>query len=112
MKYIIKSKNSDFKDLVEVEFDVADSFYKKLSGLMFKEKVERPLVFYKCKQIHTFFMKIPIDVYYLDKSMRVIEIEEAMEPNRIGRYIKDAYAVIETYGGSSLLEIGDKVDSI
>lgn len=118
MRFIIKKsdalskidKKEDIK--IEVDFDIADTFYRKLKGLMFKKTIDRPLIFYKCKQVHTFFMKIPIDVYFFDENMKIIDCQEAIKPNKIGRYIKSAYGVIESSANSKLLEIGDEIVKI
>jgi len=112
MKYIIKKKDYNHADSYEMDFAVADSFFTKLKGLMFKKTVSKPMMFFKCKQIHTFFMKIPIDIYYFDKNMMIIDIEENIKPQRIGRYIKNGYGVIETAANLKAFAIGDIIVKI
>lgn len=33
--------------------------------------------------IHTFFMKFPIDVYVLDKNLKVVKVKKNLKPNRM-----------------------------
>lgn len=101
--------NSEWVKDEIIEIDIADSFFLKLKGLMFKKRVERPLMFLNCKQIHTFFMKIPIDVYYFDRSMTIIDIDENLSPNKVGKYKKETYGLIETESSVKVFELGDKI---
>ncbi|MGB3368945.1 MAG: DUF192 domain-containing protein [Acidaminobacteraceae bacterium] len=118
MKYMIKKKNPnnlaslEIEEIEEIDFTVADTFFTKLKGLMFKNEVAKAMIFFKCKQIHTFFMKIPIDVYYFDKNMMIIKIDENISPNKIGKYIANAYGVIETSANSKAFDIGDIIVKI
>ena len=112
MKYRIYKSSTEYNVSNVIDIDVADDFFSKLKGLMFKDVVDRPLMFSKCKQVHTFFMKIPIDVYYFDKDMLIIKIEENLKPNKIGKYISNAYGVIETKSNSKLFEIADRITEV
>ncbi len=50
----------------------ARTYKERLLGLMGKKEVKEPLVFLDCSSVHMWFMRISIDVIYLDKDMRVI----------------------------------------
>ncbi|WP_134699164.1 DUF192 domain-containing protein [Ammoniphilus sp. YIM 78166] len=50
--------------------------------------------------IHTFNMKFPIDVVYLNATGLVIGLEEKLGPNRQGRRIQDARHVAEFNPGT------------
>ena len=41
----------------EFNLVIANTFFKKLLGLMFKKEINEYLVFYHCSSVHTFFMK-------------------------------------------------------
>ncbi len=61
----------------ELEFDVilADNFIKRAIGLMMRDIGDRAMLFlYKKRKvsIHTFFMRYPIDVIFIDEN-RVVE---------------------------------------
>ncbi len=60
----------------------ADTFIKKLKGLMFKKEFDYIMKF-KCNGIHTFFMKTNIDVYLTDKDGKILYIYKNLKPNKI-----------------------------
>ena len=55
---------------------------------MGKRNVDYGLLLIPCKSIHTFFMKINIDVVYFDKAMTIVDIDRDMKPWRTGKYRK------------------------
>lgn len=92
------------------EMEVADTFLKKFSGLMLRKEAKKPMVFLKCKQVHTFFMKFDIDVYYFDNEMNIIDVQRKLKPWRVGRYVKDAYGIVEAMASDEpLFNIGDRL---
>ena len=64
---------------------VADSFFLRLKGLMFRKSIdeEEALIFYHTPSIHTFFMRFPIEVVFLNQKMQVVEIYEELGPKRV-----------------------------
>lgn len=82
---------------------VADSFFKRLRGLMFKKFLgsEDGLLIYPCKQVHTIYMRFNIDIVFMTKSGEVIFIAEDMKPGLVSKYIKDAHKVLELRGGTA-----------
>ena len=91
MKYAILY--SDGKALARIR--VADRFFHRLKGLMGERDIKEGLLLHPCSQVHTYFMREPIDVVYLDKLGRVLSVEEAMEPGRMGFYIHGCASVLE-----------------
>ena len=60
----------------DMEVECADTFKKRLFGLMGKKKFNGLLFKQKysnrfCSSIHTSFMLVPIDLIYIDKNMRI-----------------------------------------
>ena len=51
----------------------ADSFMKRLFGLMFKKEIDYGMYFPKCNAIHTFFMKSNIHVIAVDENDKIID---------------------------------------
>jgi hypothetical protein len=47
-----------------------------------------------CEAIHCFFMHFPIDVVFLDRELRVIQVRRSVKPWRIAVCLK-AYSVME-----------------
>ena len=70
-------------------------------GLMGKTLNESEgLLIKPCNSIHCFFMKIPIDVVFLDKDSEVVHRIDGMKPWSISPIIKNATVVIEANAGA------------
>jgi len=80
-------------------------FFSKLCGLMFRKGIseENALIFYNAEAIHTFFMRFPIDVVFLDKNMRVLRICHGLKPSRIV-FCKGAFYAIECANGITAIK--------
>lgn len=66
-----------------------------------------------CSSIHTFFMRFPIDVVFVDKASRVVKIAENVKPWRLLLGGKGAHAVVELANGALAgtdLKVGDHLD--
>ena len=63
--------------------EVANTFTKRLFGLMGKKNINKGLFFPKTRSIHTFFMKSNIDIIMIDKNNNVIYYEKNVKKNRI-----------------------------
>lgn len=74
MKVIINNKKIN---LVE-----ANTFIKKLKGLMFQKNINYCLRL-KTNSIHTFFMKEPIDIIMTDKYNNILYIFRNINKNKI-----------------------------
>jgi len=84
------------------EVTVAKSCASRLRGLLGKKGMSagEALVIKPCCQIHTFFMGFDIDVVFLDRQGRVLQVLENMPPWRISRLVREARLVVELPGGS------------
>jgi len=102
-----KSKNC----LIASKTSISDNFFLRLKGLMFKESMseEEALVFYHTPSIHTFFMRFPIEVVFLNKKMQVIEIYQELKPRKIVFSTSSSIAIeLPAFKTSNkTLEIGD-----
>jgi uncharacterized membrane protein (UPF0127 family) len=80
----------------------ADRFFKRMIGLMGKKDIaeNEGLLIYPCRQIHTFFMRFPIDVLFLSKSGEILFLKEKMEPGFVSPSVKDCFYVLELKGGT------------
>lgn len=97
-------------DVIEEVF-VADNFIERLIGYMFRREPHyKAIMFTPCNSIHTFFMKFPIDVIFINKDLEIIKMVENLEPGKIILPVKDANIVIEgKHGMFKNLKVGDKV---
>ncbi|MFH1768910.1 MAG: DUF192 domain-containing protein [Candidatus Omnitrophota bacterium] len=80
----------------------AKHFFTRLLGLMFRKSIgsEQALVFFNTSSIHTFFMRFPIDVIFLDRDMAVKRICPSLSPSRVV-FCRGAFCVIECRGGEA-----------
>jgi len=65
-----------------------------------------------CECIHTFGMKFPIDVVFIDKQMRVRRVYQNLAPYRLTTLVWSAQSVLELPSGSlaaTETEIGDEL---
>lgn len=69
----------------EYEIIVANSFKKRLYGLMGKTDIDYGMLFPNCNSVHTFFMKEEIDIVGLDINHEVIYKAECVGKNQIIR---------------------------
>ncbi|HZG58207.1 DUF192 domain-containing protein [Paenibacillus sp.] len=74
-----------------------DSFWSRFAGLMLRAGLPKDVavLIAPCKAVHTWFMRFPIAVIYLDKESHIVWFG-VLTPWRIGPYIKQAAAVLET----------------
>lgn len=66
-----------------VEIKEANTFYKRLFGLMFKKNINYGLLFKNCRSIHTFFMKEEIDIIAADDNDNIIKEYKNVKPWKI-----------------------------
>jgi uncharacterized membrane protein (UPF0127 family) len=65
-----------------MKYQICDSIWSKASGLMFSKKKNLVFVFDQEKRVglHMLFVFFPIDVLFLDKNKRIIEIKRNFRP--------------------------------
>lgn len=106
---------SDEVEVVANNVVIVNTFFKKLSGLIFRKKLKdkEGLVIEGCRSIHTLGMRYNIDVVFLDNQNRVIAIFQNMKPFRVTPFLKNASKVVELRSGTiknTSLKVGDLVD--
>ncbi|MGA2770923.1 MAG: DUF192 domain-containing protein [Bryobacteraceae bacterium] len=93
--------------------EVADTSAKRRTGLLKHERLEpgEGLWIVPCESVHTFFMKFPIDLVYLDKHRKVRRARSAVRPWRLSACLL-AHSVLELPAGTveqSGTEAGDEL---
>ena len=80
--------------------DVADTSAKRRTGLLKHERLERGegLWIVPCESVHTFFMKFPIDLVYLDKRKKVKKVRHAVPAWRMSACLT-AHSILELPAG-------------
>jgi uncharacterized protein len=112
IRIVNQTRNCTLADQAEL----ARSFMARGRGLMGRTALPMgyALIIYPEWSIHTFFMRIPIDVLFVDRDNRVLGLRRAMPPSQPfagvapwrGRYVIEMSAgVIDTTGTA----IGDQL---
>lgn len=89
-----------------MEIREAKGFINKLKGLMFVKEFDYILKF-KTNGIHTFFMKINIDVVLTDKMGKVLYVYNNLKPNKIILPKKNVVYTYEMPSGSNMYKVGE-----
>jgi uncharacterized membrane protein (UPF0127 family) len=80
----------------------AISLRSRLLGLAFLPALPpgHALLIPHCRSVHTFGMRFPIDVVFLDETGRVLRVARDLPPRRV-LFCRDAFAVLETRAGDA-----------
>lgn len=93
---------------------LASNAWHRLRGLLGTKTLEtgEGLLLRPCQSVHTFFMAFPIDVVFVDRYFRIVELHRAMPPFRLSRFVRRARFVIELPAGTIErvgAEVGDLI---
>jgi hypothetical protein len=94
----------------------ATGFWSRLAGLLARAELRKgeALLLLPCRGVHTLFMPYSIDVVFIDRAGRVLDVTEDLAPWR-ARFCRRAHAVLELRAGQAasygiaagaLLELG------
>lgn len=113
----MKLINQNNGQVVAESISIADTFLKRLKGLMFTKKLPSDCALYlkPCNGIHTFFMRYSIDVLHLDSECRIVAIEENLKPWKLGKIHSFTTQIIELSSGvicKTNLKIGNRLEII
>ena len=89
--------NTTRNTLLGTHVRVANTFLSRLKGLTGAASLPMGggLQIVPCTSVHTFFMKITIDVLFLDAELNVIDVNHALGPWKMSRVYFDARSVLE-----------------
>jgi uncharacterized protein len=112
MKAILTSTGKE----MAADISVAASLPTRIKGLLGRDSLPtgEGLLIRPCKGIHTFFMKFPIDVVFLDKSNRILKSFSRLPPNRITPIYLKAHSVLELPAGTLDTDTapGERIDFV
>jgi uncharacterized membrane protein (UPF0127 family) len=100
VKILVRNKTR--QTLLADRAEMADTSAKRRVGLL-KHKSLSPgegLWIAPCESVHTFFMKFPIDLIYLDKKLRVRKVRRAVPPWRLSACFS-AHSILELPAGAA-----------
>jgi uncharacterized protein len=96
---------------------IAETHWSRFCGLMGTEAGSFPagqgLWIVPCHGVHTFAMRFPIDVIYLDRERVVVHLEENLKPWRMAPVRLRATSVLELPGStlsSTRTAVGDSIE--
>ena len=105
--------NTTKKTILSDRCHFANTVLKRMVGLLNRRKFAEGegLLFDRCYGIHTFGMRFPIDVLFLDKDLHVIRAVKALPPYRTSVVRKAVYVLELPVGAleSTCTEEGDQV---
>jgi len=104
---------------VSVGVAVANTAFARLVGLLGKARSWAEsgggLWIVPSQGVHTFGMRFPIDVIFLDAARRVIDVQDHLRPFRISRLRLNAHSVLEVPPGTiekSRTRAGDELEIV
>ncbi len=97
MKATNTTRNIEIAD----KLAIADSMFSRMKGLLGKDSLQKgeALLIKPCMGIHTFGMRFPIDVIFLDKQNKVVALKKNVPPNRMSAIHFSAASVMELSAG-------------
>ena len=99
---------------VAARVQTADDAASRSKGLLGRSSLasDEGLWIVPCPMIHTFFMKFPIDVVFLDRGLRVVRVIENLKPWRLSPWVFSAHSVLELMGGvlKGGVAVGDQLE--
>ena len=106
---IVVDVGVDCKPGCSLSFRVLTSWVERLVGLLGTGRDAMPVVLMRCASIHTFGMRYPLDVAFVDGEGRVLLSQRALPPKRL-LSVRNAFCVFERPSGDApWLEEGDRV---
>ncbi|MFI8087193.1 DUF192 domain-containing protein [Streptomyces sp. NPDC086080] len=84
---------------VRVPLEIASSYRARTKGLLGRDSLDGALLLSPANSVHTFRMRMPIDVAYLDRRLQVIAVR-TMPPGRLGLPRLRARHVLEAEAGA------------
>jgi len=110
MRLLNKTKNTYLaQDVI-----IARTFFSRAKGLLGRRQFKGPqaIVLKPCSSIHTFFMRFPIDVIFVDRDNKVVGAISSIRPFRLSPIYFNSRFAIELPSGtlnSTSTQTGDTV---
>ncbi|MDQ0715911.1 uncharacterized membrane protein (UPF0127 family) [Streptomyces luteogriseus] len=83
---------------VRVPLEIAASYRARTRGLLGRDSIDGAILLSPGNSVHTFRMRMAIDVAYLDRHLRVVAVR-TMRPGRLGMPRLRARHVVEAEAG-------------
>jgi len=111
---VVRALNVSKETVIASDLKEAAGFFQRFFGLMGRARLgnNEGLWMARCRAIHTFFMKFPIDVVFLDRDFIVTKTVKGLRPFRPMASCRHAQGVLELPEGTierARIQIGDRV---
>ena len=95
-------RNQTRETVLAEKAELADTSAKRRTGLLKHSRLEpgEGLWIVPCESVHTFFMKFPIDLVYLDKKKKVKKVRHAVPAWRLSACLF-AHSILELPAGTA-----------
>ncbi|MEU0007129.1 DUF192 domain-containing protein [Streptomyces sp. NPDC006314] len=97
-RLIVRGSSADAA-AVTVPLEIATSYRARTKGLLGRDSIDGAMLLSPASGVHTFRMRMPIDVAYLDRRLTVVAVR-TMKPGRLGLPRLRARHVLETEAGA------------
>ena len=100
--------------VVAKDLRLADGLWSRFWGLMGRKALpnDAGLLLKPSSSIHTAFMRFPIDIVFLDRSLRVVKVVPELKPFRVSVAFGGAHSALELNAGAAAqagVETGDQL---
>ncbi len=87
--------------VVAEEVEMAHSLPRRIKGLLGRRELApgQGLWLRPCRQVHTWFMRFPIDVVFMDRELVVVGLSRHLGPGRISPFHLRARSALELAAG-------------
>lgn len=111
MKPTAQLLDADTHQVLIETLEIADTIWTRFWGLMFRKAAPPSygLLIQPCRSIHTMWMRMPIDVYFLSQDKKVLGLRTNLRPWRIAFAPRGTTSVLETPAGQTQLTIATKL---
>ena len=101
----MKAVNHTSGKVLADDLVLASTLLRRMKGLLGRKALlnGEGLWIKPCNGVHTFGMRFPIDVVFLDRELRVIAVTQSLQPNRLTRLYRNAASVLELPSGTAEL---------
>lgn len=106
--------NKSNQRIIIPRLEKAQTLITRLLGLLGRKTLQREEGLYikHCNSIHTFFMNFPIDVIFVDRSLKVKKVVQHVKPWRLVLPVIGAVDVIEVQAGLAQPELVKEGDQL
>jgi uncharacterized membrane protein (UPF0127 family) len=100
MEYV--ARNTTRGSVLADRVVIADSLLARARGLLGTRALppRQGLLLRPCRQVHSFFMRYPLDLVFVDAEDRVVRTQADFRTNRISPLVRRAVSVLELAAGA------------